>query len=104
MGNDSPRLTGPTLKVLGALIQAPIEGFSGADLSKATAVPSGTLYPILIRFENAGWLASEWEVGDPAQLGRPRKRLYIFTTVGVQKARAAFQDLIPNGARLAWES
>lgn len=104
MGNESPRLSGPTLKILGALMQAPLDGLSGADLSKSTGVASGTLYPILFRLEKAGWLSSEWEDGNPVELGRPRKRLYTVTSTGLQEAKAAFKGIFPRGARLAWES
>lgn len=104
MGNESPRLTGPTLKILSVMLQVSFKGLSGAELSKSTGIASGTLYPILFRLEKAGWLTSEWEDGNPAELGRPRKRLYTFTSTGTQEAKAAFQDLFPRGARLAWES
>jgi DNA-binding PadR family transcriptional regulator len=104
MGNDSPRLTGPTLKILGALMGAPLKGFAGADLSKQTGIASGTLYPILFRLEKAGWLTSEWEDVNPSEIGRPRKRLYTVTSIGLEEAEAAFRSILPGTRRFAWET
>jgi DNA-binding MarR family transcriptional regulator len=104
MGNDSLRLTGSTLKVIGALMEVPLDGLSGADISRSTGVASGTLYPILYRLERLGWLQSEWEEGIPAALGRPRKRLYTVTPMGVREAEAAFQSVMPRSGRLVWGS
>jgi len=104
MGNDSPRITGPVLKVVGHLINAESEGISGAEISRSASIPSGTLYPILFRLERARWLESEWEEGNPSEMGRPRKRLYRLTSVGRQEARKAFEGLMPNEGMLVWQS
>jgi len=104
MGSDSPRMTGPTLKVLAQLITAARGGVSGAEITRSAKIPSGTLYPILFRLERAGWIESEWEDGDPSEMGRPRKRLYRLTSHGAQRARGAFEDLIPEGGVLVWQS
>lgn len=47
-----------------------------------TGLPSGTVFPILARFERLGWLQSGWEELDPSQAGRPRRRYYRFTDSG----------------------
>jgi DNA-binding MarR family transcriptional regulator len=104
MGINKPRITGPTLKVLGQLMGAPIAGLAGADISKETRISSGTLYPVLFRLEKAGWLTSEWEEVNPSAVGRPRKRLYQLTSLGAQESKAAFADLIPTRGRLVWQS
>jgi len=104
MSSDTPRMTGPTLKVLGELMSSALLGISGADISRATGIQSGTLYPILIRLEKAGWLSSEWEAGDPSTLGRPRKRHYKMTSLGTHAGKAAFHELVPAGGRLIWQS
>ena len=98
------RLTQPTLKVLRFLLETPREGRSGAEMSKATKVGSGTLYPMLARLEAAGWLTSEWEVIDPSEAGRPRRRFYRLTAVGQNSARAALADLQMTAGELAWIS
>src|SRR5437868_13915209 len=99
---DEPRITGPTLKVLGALLSSPQDELSVAEIARVSNLASGTLYPILLRHEGAGWLRSRWEREDPRELGRPRKRLYTVTAVGAKKARAAVKDLQPAFRGLSW--
>jgi DNA-binding PadR family transcriptional regulator len=102
MNNDEPRITGPTLKVLGTLLASPREELSGAEIGRAAKLASGTLYPILLRLETAGWLESRWETEDPKVLGRPRRRFYRVTGIGARRARAAVKDLEPGFGRLSW--
>jgi PadR family transcriptional regulator PadR len=102
MSNSEPRITGPTLMVLGTLLQSPRDELSGAEIGRITKLASGTLYPILLRLEEAGWLASRWEVEDPQALGRPRRRFYRVTGDGARKAKAAVRALEPALGRAAW--
>lgn len=97
-----PRITGPTLKVLGALLGSPRDELSGAEIGRVAKLASGTLYPILLRLEQSGWLESRWETEEPSVLGRPRRRFYRVTAVGAQKARAAVRELEPAFGRLSW--
>ena len=50
----------------------------------------GTLYPILLRLESAGWFVSRWEAIDPVSAGRPRRRLYRLTPSGLARASEIF--------------
>jgi DNA-binding PadR family transcriptional regulator len=102
MKDSEPRITGPTLKVLEAFFTSPRDELSGAEVGRTAKLPSGTLYPILIRLESAGWLESHWEAEDPARLGRPRKRFYRMTRSGAQKAKAAFREISPGFRSVAW--
>ena len=96
----NPRLTHQSLKVLQTFMKRPVDTLSGADVRRATKLWSGTLYPILIRFENAGLLTSDWEEIDPSEAGRPRRRLYKITGHGIRIANEAFSDLaLPAGNR-----
>ena len=80
---SEPRLTSNVLRVLSEIAGCSLrEGASGADIARNTKLASGTLYPILIRLESAGWVDSKWEVGDPSNMGRPRKRFYRITGEG----------------------
>ena len=88
------RLSQQGLRILSALLGRPTERLSGADLIRETKLLSGTLYPILLRFEQAGLLESEWEIGDPRELGRPRRRLYRVTPSGHAVAKEAQQPLM----------
>ena len=104
MAGREPRLSGPTLKVLKLYLMTPRADRSGAEISKATGVGAGTLYPMLVRLEEAGWLESEWENIDPREAGRPRRRFYRLTGLGQTRARAAlteFQLPVIDG-EVAW--
>ena len=103
MKKDQPRLSGPTLKVLGAFLSAPRDELSGADLARyAPGIGPGTLYPLLQRLERAGWVDSRWETEDPSVLGRPQRHYYHLTSLGVERARAAFRELAPGFREAAW--
>lgn len=102
MDAKSPRITGQTLKVLGAMASRPNNEVSGSEIAKVTHLPSGTLYPILLRLERAGWLESRWEDDDPSELGRPRRRLYRPTALGAKNARAVFNEVTLSIEGLAW--
>ena len=104
MSQQDIRLSGPTLKVLKLFLAKPREGRSGAEISRETKVGSGTLYPMLARLEQAGWLTSEWEIINPREAGRPRRRFYKLTAVGQTKANAAFADFQVPAGKLAWNS
>jgi PadR family transcriptional regulator PadR len=83
---------------------SPRDELSGAEIGRATKLPSGTLYPILSRLEQAHWLESRWETDDPHALGRPRRRFYHLARLGAKNARATFRELEPAIGRLAWSS
>lgn len=102
MGLNQPTVTTQTLKVLVALMSSGQE-LSGAEIARSTELASGTLYPILMRLEEAGWVRSRWEAEEPSKLGRPRRRLYEVTALGARKARAEFRKLSSMLGALAWE-
>jgi PadR family transcriptional regulator PadR len=86
------RMSGPTLKILKFMYENPQEGRSGAEISKATKVGSGTMYPLLQRLEIANWIAGEWENIDPSDAGRPKRRFYKLTPAGQVGARDALAE------------
>lgn len=100
--SGEPRLSTQTLKVLGILMAGPQTELSGAEIGRATNLASGTLYPILLRLEQAQWLKSRWEAGDPKALGRPRRRFYRVTALGSRRVEAAFKELKPALEGLSW--
>jgi DNA-binding PadR family transcriptional regulator len=81
-----PNSSRQTEAVLTALLASRDEWRHGYDLSRETGLKSGTLYPILMRLEQQGWLEAEWE-DEPAP-GRPRRHLYRLTGMGVEEALA----------------
>ena len=79
------RTSKQTLTLLGALTAKPSQWHYGYALSRETALMSGTLYPILMRLEERGWLETQWET--PEQLaeargGRPPRHMYRLTASG----------------------
>lgn len=99
---SEPRMTSQTLRVLSAIVGAGGRELSGAEISREARLASGTLYPLLMRLEQCGWLESRWETEDPEALKRPRRRYYRVTGVGETRARAAARELEPIVGRLAW--
>jgi len=83
------RVTHHTKLVLSVLLDAPAEEVYGFELSRASGLPSGTIYPILRRLEDEGWLASRWEDISQEQEGRRRRRYYRLTGDGALSAREA---------------
>jgi PadR family transcriptional regulator, regulatory protein PadR len=96
------RLTERGLRVLRFMIEQPRASRSGAEIAKVTKIGSGTLYPLLARFDAAGWTTSQWEDVNPREAGRPRRRLYRLTGVGQRKAREALSGLQLGPGAPAW--
>ena len=92
MGKESRdvRMSLQTLKVLEAFLENPADQLSGAEVRQRCGLASGTLYPILMRLESAGWFVSRWESVDPSSAGRPRRRLYRLTATGLRRASEVF--------------
>lgn len=89
MSEIAPRMTQTTQAVLRAMLEDPSKDMYGLEICVATGLPSGTVHPILARFESLGWLDSAWEQVDPREEGRPRRRYYRLNTNGVSLARDA---------------
>jgi DNA-binding PadR family transcriptional regulator len=86
-------ITVPVAKALAALLGDPDGDHYGLEMIKTTGLPSGTLYPILLRLERAGWVQSRWEDIDPVQARRPARRYYRLTTDGAAHARTSLARL-----------
>ena len=84
------RLSPQTRTLLETLLEGPKDWHYGYDLSRATGLKSGTLYPILIRLADRKWLETRWEAAEP---GKPPRHLYRLTPDGLafakQSCRAA---------------
>ena len=61
-------------------------------ICQQTGIASGTLYPILARLRDAGWVRAEWEQPDP-DASRPARRYYRLTPEGVVAARNGVAEL-----------
>ena len=89
------RCSGQTLELLRCLTERPTEWRHGYDLSKATAIKSGTLYPILVRLADRDLLETQWQ--EASQPGRPPRHLYRLTARGIRYAK---DELSASKARL----
>ena len=78
------RLSPQTIQVLGVFLQAPKGWRYGYDISRDTALKSGTLYPILMRLADGGLLETRWET---TEAGKPPRHIYRLTPQGLPAAR-----------------
>jgi DNA-binding PadR family transcriptional regulator len=83
--NRPPRMSKQTGLLLNELISAPQAWRHGYELSQETAIKSGTLYPLLMRLEEQGFLESRWE--EPEREGRPPRHAYRLTANGITLAK-----------------
>lgn len=96
-----PQITHQTHLVLNAFLADPTRELCGADLLDQIGLASGTLYPILMRLEEAKWLTSRQEDVEPARVGRPRRRLYRITPTGLQRARSLRAEILGSAQAMA---
>ena len=83
------RLTLVSARIIGVFTSDPAIPRYGLELSHLTGIATGTLYPVLARFETAGWLTSSREDINPADTYRPARRLYTITEEALPAARTA---------------
>lgn len=76
-----------TLAALACLAQNPADWLYGLEISKATGLKSGSLYPILARCAERGLLESQWL--EPAETGRPPRHAYRITPAGLSVLQEA---------------
>jgi PadR family transcriptional regulator, regulatory protein PadR len=79
-----------TLQLLSALLTQPRQWAHGYDLSMATRLKSGTLYPILMRLCDRELLEHKWQ--DSPDPGSPPRHMYRLTAAGVSFARQQLAD------------
>lgn len=83
--------------LLDAIMNAGNDPPWGYRLCEETGLGSGTVYPILERLEEAGWIEGAWEAGRPAD--RPRRRFYLITAAG-RAGKASAPARRRGGARV----
>lgn len=89
------RLTRTATRALLAFVEAPGEWRYGYDLMKVAGLSSGTLYPLLARLADDGWLESRWQESEFP--GKPPRQLYRLTATGRIEARRVL-----DRARTSW--
>ncbi|HTX32874.1 MAG TPA: helix-turn-helix transcriptional regulator [Solirubrobacteraceae bacterium] len=85
------RISHQTRIVLQAFLDAPADELYGFELTKATRLKAGSLYPILQRLVSEGWLTARWEDIDQHQAGRRRRRYYRLSAKGAVNATEAVE-------------
>ena len=78
------RHTPATAAVVSALMESS-ESIWGLQIVKMTGLKTGTVYPILERLEDAGWITSQWDT-DLTRKG-PRRRYFKLETEAVPRAQ-----------------
>ncbi len=91
------RITGALLDVLDTLLHAAEEGseLHGWAITKSTRRCGPTVYTVLDRLEDAGWVTGRWEAHNPAP-GKPPRRLYGLTPTGYTTARELLAERRPE--------
>jgi PadR family transcriptional regulator, regulatory protein PadR len=90
---DELHLTHRGLKLLKLLLENVRKEYAGAELMELTGIPSGNLYPLLIKLQQGGILESRWEDIDPTVAARPRRRFYRLSARGVELAQRVLGEL-----------
>jgi PadR family transcriptional regulator PadR len=85
-----------TIAVLRALAEDPTAWHYGYGLARQTGLRSGTLYPILLRLAEQGYLEAVWELDPPE--GRPRRHQYRLTASGLALAARVASTPAPRAA------
>lgn len=81
------RVTLPLRLVLEELLQALPDGKRyGLEISEATGLLPGSVYPILQRLHREGWVTRSEELIDPHKEKRPPRLYYSLTAEGAVKA------------------
>lgn len=89
-GMSTVRLTKPTIAVLEVLLASTDDNPAwGLSVCNEADLGSGTVYPILDRLEDRGWVSS-WVEAEPHP-GRPPRRYYTLTNTGRSLATEALE-------------
>ena len=89
-------------RTLVAFLESPRSWRHGYDLMKVADLSSGTLYPILARLTEDGWLESRWQESEFP--GKPPRQLYRLTATGRVQARHALERANASWLRLPHKS
>jgi DNA-binding PadR family transcriptional regulator len=94
------RITEPLLDVSACLLHAAGQGEAvhGWLLMKETKRPGPTVYGVLDRLEDCGWITGYWDDLGP-ESNRPRRRLYELTPEGADGIRHLLEERRPQALR-----
>jgi DNA-binding PadR family transcriptional regulator len=92
----NPRKSKQAAQLLAALATDAMRWRHGYELSQQTGLKSGTLYPLLIRLSDLGWLEARWT--EPSREGRPPRHEYRLTREGAAEANEKSVAVAPPTA------
>lgn len=87
MTGPKRKLARASTKALSALFDAAPKELYGLEVMDISGVAAGSLYPILVRFVEWGWLEARPETIDPSEAGRPARIYYRLTGEGIAAAQ-----------------
>jgi DNA-binding PadR family transcriptional regulator len=87
------RITRSLVDVLAVLVQAHgcDEERHGWELMRETHLAGPTVYRVLDRLEETGWITGRWEETNPDP-SKPRRRFYRLSEKGLAEARTILLD------------
>lgn len=86
------RPSSQTLAVSALFLESTGQWHHGYDISKRLRIPSGTLYPILMRLSDRGHLETRWTESETP--GRPARHMCRLTATGRDWAAVAVADAL----------
>lgn len=92
-------VTANVLAVSRALLDVPDHRRYGYELMAIVGLPDSSMYKLLHRMEDNGWLESSLEPGDPRTLGRKRRRYYVLTELGQERTEREMRRWVKYLAR-----
>jgi DNA-binding PadR family transcriptional regulator len=95
-----PPVSRATADVLTLLLQAWQDGaeLTGWEIMRRTRRSGPTVYTVLDRLEDAGWVGASWEPVPPHER-RARRRYYRLTATGAETASSQLAHAPPAGPR-----
>jgi len=85
-----PHSSHQAAKLFAALATRPNAWQHGYDLLRQTGLASGTLYPLLMRLHEAGYLKARWQ--EPVMPARAARHSYRLTASGAAFGRALLAE------------
>lgn len=89
-------MTQQGLALINALLGHGADWTYGYDLSRESGLKSGTLYPMLVRFAERGWLEHEWRHPE----GEKPRHMYRLTGLGRRAAKLALEEATVSRRKL----
>jgi DNA-binding PadR family transcriptional regulator len=99
---DLPRVTAATLDVLEVLLDHDDGQLYGLKIAKMIGRPTGSVFPILARLEQLGWVTSKWETAEQSASGS-RRRFYRLSGEGMASGRVLLDQRRPVRTGFRWQ-